>query len=214
MITKQLIWVISWILSYMCLYCIFCVYMHASNIHIVKSCYGLCCLRKDLHIHSFKQTNQTFLFTVEKVPSAHTFAHSVLTLVTEKAPHIPTPWVCVCVTLITARCGWRIGCKKQKILSLSTWVSISLFHMHTLPSSFSVFSLISLLCLLSLPLLSLSVVLPELVLPSSTLFSPTSLSLHLPVCASRWPCDPVSFCARRTKEPFEVQELPRGKGRI
>lgn len=43
---------------------------------------------------------------------------------------------------------------------------------------------------------------------------PSSLFLPLPVCASRWTCDPVSFCARRTKEPFEVQELPRGRGRI
>lgn len=43
---------------------------------------------------------------------------------------------------------------------------------------------------------------------------PSSLFLLLPVCASRWPCDPVSFCAQQTKEPFEVQVLPRGTGRI
>lgn len=137
-------------------------------------------------IHSFKQANQKCLHVSEN--NTHALMHYVLPLLTEKAPHIPTPWVC-------ASTEQQVGERKDEG---SEGEKVSLFHMP----------------------LFLITSLPYTPLPQDYHFNcfysspPSSLFLPLPVCASRWPCDPVSFCAQQTKEPFEVQVLPRGTGRI
>lgn len=68
-------------------------------------------------IHSFKQANQKCLHVSEN--NTHALMHYVLTLLTEKAPHIPTPWVC-------ASTEQQVGERKDEG---SEGEKVSLFHM-------------------------------------------------------------------------------------